>query len=87
VAVASAGPYANHLQLAADSNHASTASTHLFTGQMLFLMPNQHCQSTEGNPQEYKRKHAKPRSVESSRWTGTVVRHVCSHSKPNRQFS
>jgi len=45
VAVASAGPYANHLQLAADSNHASTASIHLFTGQMLFLMPNQHCQA------------------------------------------
>jgi len=31
VAVASAGPYTNHLHL--------TAVTHFFTGQMLFLMP------------------------------------------------
>jgi len=30
-------------------NHASTSSLNFFTGQMLFLMPNQQCQSTEGN--------------------------------------
>jgi len=29
-------------------NHASTSSLIFFTGQMLFLMPNQQCQSSEG---------------------------------------
>ena len=29
-------------------NHANTASLNFFTGRMLFLMPNQLCQSTEG---------------------------------------
>jgi len=29
-------------------NHARTSSL-IFTGPMLFLMPNQQCQSTEGN--------------------------------------
>jgi len=38
VAVASAGPCASHLHLAAD-NHASTSSVNFFTGQMLFLTP------------------------------------------------
>ena len=37
-AVASAGPYANNLH-----NYHS-----IFTGRMLFLMPTQQCQSTEG---------------------------------------
>jgi len=31
-------------------NHASTPSL-IFTGQMLFLTPNQQCQSTEGSTQ------------------------------------
>jgi len=42
VVVASVGPYANHLYCQTN-NHASTSS---FTGQMLFLMPNQQCEST-----------------------------------------
>jgi len=29
-------------------NHASTASLNFFAGRMFFLMPNQQCQSTEG---------------------------------------
>ena len=45
-AVASAGPYANNLHLAPD-NHTSTPPQ-FFTGRMLFLTPNQQCQSTEG---------------------------------------
>jgi len=49
VAVASPGPYADHLHLATD-NHASIVAPHhsVFTGQMLFLPPNQQCQSTAG---------------------------------------
>jgi len=47
VAVASAGLYANRTSLQTD-NHASTSSLKFLTGQMLFLMPNQQCQSTEG---------------------------------------
>jgi len=39
MAVASAGPYANNL-------HTNTSS--VYTGRMLFLTPNQQCQSTEG---------------------------------------
>jgi len=49
VAVASAGPYANHYSLAPD-NHFSTSSL-IFTGWnrwMLILTPCQHYQSTEG---------------------------------------
>ena len=44
-AVASAEPYANNLHLDPDNNHHS-----IFTGRMLFLTPNQQCQSTEGTP-------------------------------------
>jgi len=46
VAVASAGPYANHLHLVPDSQHLITE---FFIGWMLFLTLNQQCQSTEGN--------------------------------------
>jgi len=42
MAVASAGPYANHLRLASDrDNHASTSSLNFSTGWMLSLTPNQ----------------------------------------------
>ena len=44
VAVASAGPYANHLHLAADRWQHQQFST----GWMLFLTPNQQCQSADG---------------------------------------
>jgi len=45
VAVASAGPYANHLT----DKHVSTSPLkNFFTSQMLFLTSNQQCQSTEG---------------------------------------
>jgi len=51
VAVPSAEPYANicTLLMLQTDNHASTLSLNFFAGQMLFLMPNQQCQSTEGN--------------------------------------
>jgi len=47
-AVASAGPYANNPPC---SRQITTSARHhsIFTGQMLFLMPSQQCQSTEGN--------------------------------------
>ena len=45
--VASAGPYAS-LHLAPDRYHASTPPLSFFTGRMLFLLPNEQCQSTEG---------------------------------------
>jgi len=48
VAVASAGQYANHLHLASYRQRRQHLITQLFTGQMLFLMPNQQRQSTEG---------------------------------------
>jgi len=31
-------------------NHASTSSLSFFTGRMLFMTPNQQCQSIEGKP-------------------------------------
>ena len=40
--VASARPYANHFHLPADI-------THFFTGQVLFLTPDQQCTNTEGS--------------------------------------
>jgi len=43
MAVASRGPHANHLHLASDR------STPHHSIWMLFLMPHQQCQSTEGN--------------------------------------
>jgi len=42
----------DHMQIICTSlqthKHASTSSLIFFIGQMLFLMPNQQCQSTEG---------------------------------------
>jgi len=48
-AVASAGPYANSLHLT-PCRQITTPTPHrsIFTGRMLFLTPNQQCQSTEG---------------------------------------
>ena len=48
-AVASAGPYAG--QAAPRCREITTPTPHhsIFTGQMLFLTPNQQCQSTEGS--------------------------------------
>jgi len=46
ITVALAGPYANNLHLAPDT---STPHHSIFTGEMLFLTPNQQCQSTEGD--------------------------------------
>jgi len=48
-AVASAGAYANHLRLGPDKSSYQHLITQFFTGRMLFLAPNQQCQSTEGN--------------------------------------
>jgi len=47
VAVASAGPYANHLHLASDRYPRQHLITHFSTGRMLCLSPNQQRQSTE----------------------------------------
>ena len=46
-AVALAGPYAN---IAPHSRQITTSTPHhsIFTGHMLFPMPNQQCQSNEG---------------------------------------
>jgi len=48
VAVASAGPYANHLHLAPDRQPCPHLITQFITCRMLFLTPNQQCQRTEG---------------------------------------
>jgi len=50
--VASAGPYANHLHLAPDRKLRQHLIAQFFTGQILFLTPNQQSQSTEGNVDE-----------------------------------
>jgi len=47
MAVALAGPYANNLHLIADIT-SPTIDHSIFTGHVLFLMPNQQCQSAEG---------------------------------------
>jgi len=51
VAVASAGPYPRHFHLAPESRQITSATPQqsYFTGKMLFLTPNQQCESTEGN--------------------------------------
>jgi len=42
----------HHVQIICTSlridNHASTSSLNLLTGRVLFQLPNQQCQSTEG---------------------------------------
>jgi len=49
VAVASAGPYANHLHLTPDRYITTPVLLHsAFTGWMPFLPPNQQRQSSEG---------------------------------------
>ena len=49
VIVASAGLHANHLDFVPDRyNNPSTLYTQFFSCQILFLMPNKQCQSTEG---------------------------------------
>ena len=45
-AMASAGPCASNLHLAPDTT--LTPHHSIFTGQMLFLTPNQQCQSIKG---------------------------------------
>jgi len=53
MAVASAGPYANHLHLTPDRYPCQHVITQFFTGQIFFMMPNQQCQSTEGKNNKY----------------------------------
>jgi len=48
VAVASAGPYANHLHLAPERLPRQYLTTQVFTGRMPFLPPKKQRQSTEG---------------------------------------
>ena len=47
-AVASAGPIQTIYTLLQTDNHTNNPSLNFFTCPMLFLMPNQQCQSTEG---------------------------------------
>ena len=47
-ALASTGPYANNLHLTSRQITMPTPHHSIFTGRMLFLTPNQQCQSTEG---------------------------------------
>jgi len=49
VAVALVGPYGNHLHLAPDKITTPAPHRSIYTGRMLFMTPNQQCQSTEGN--------------------------------------
>ena len=57
MAVASAGPFANNLHLTPDwLPHQHPPHHSIFTGWVHFLMPNQQCQSTEGNNQWVKLK-------------------------------
>jgi len=49
VATTSGGPYANHLHLVPSRQPCQHIIIQFFTGRMLFLMPKQQCQSTEGN--------------------------------------
>ena len=51
MAVAPVRQYENHLHLTPDTT--TTPHHAIFTGQMLFLMPNQQCHSTEGNWQTW----------------------------------
>ena len=46
MAVAAAGPYANHLHLTPDRQPRQHLITQVFTGQMLFLTPNPQCQNS-----------------------------------------
>jgi len=48
VAVALAGPYAKYLHLTLDRYPYQHLISKFFAGWILFLMPNQQCQSTEG---------------------------------------
>jgi len=47
-AVASAGPYANKLHLAPERQPRQQPISQFFSGRVLFLTPNQQCQSSEG---------------------------------------
>jgi len=47
LALALAGPYANHLHLTPDRQPCQYPTTQFFTGRMPFLPPNQQRQSTE----------------------------------------
>jgi len=49
VAVALAGPYANHFVYCSRQTTTPAPNHSVFTGRMLFLTPNQQCQSTGGN--------------------------------------
>jgi len=48
-AEASAGPYAKYCTSLKTDNHTNS----IFTGRMLFLTPNQQCQSTEGTEGQF----------------------------------
>jgi len=64
-------------QSAPHSRQITTTTSHhsIFTGQMLFLMPNQQCQSTEGTSTKSNHKHTHSRLMALfpglPRWAGT----------------
>jgi len=49
MAVASTAPYATICISLQTDNHTNTPHHSIFTGGMLFLMPNQQCQSNNNN--------------------------------------
>jgi len=71
-ALASAGPYANNVTTLQTDDYTNTSSL-IFTGRMLFLMPNQQCQSTEG------KSHNSNFDNKSFMYHTMMARHYCSY--------
>ena len=67
----------DHMQTIWSSLQANShTKSSIFTGRMLFLMPNQQCESTEGNGNITKKhKDNKMRGQMSTTWRSAVVRH------------
>ena len=61
----------DHLQMFCTSlqtdNHASTSSLDFFIGPILFLMPNQQCESTEGRSKQSRRDKGDEKCFETDR--------------------
>jgi len=71
-AAASAGTYTQTVCTSLQTdNHNNTSSVNFFTGQMLFLTPNQQCQSTEGNPKHRQTTQNIIPPAQSTAWTGS----------------
>ena len=77
----------DHMQISDTSlqtdNHASISS--FFTGQMLFLMPNQQCQTTEGTTQYHKLYRIKLLGDRGTRGWTTCLELLSSRALTGRQ--